>query len=113
MSGDGVQLPIPAVRGHAGTVDGVADEVEQARSAVREVTMDTQAFGVLCQFLPGLLAPVFGLAVDTMNGSIEALRETASGLRAVADSAQATDESGARRITAAGRPAGGLPELPL
>jgi hypothetical protein len=109
MSGEGVQFPVAAVRAHAGTVDGVAASVEQARSAVHQVTMDTGAYGKLCQFLPGLLAPVFGQAVDAMNGSIEALHETAAGLRAVADSTQSTDATGARRITAAGP----LPELPL
>ena len=113
MSSNGVQFPSTAVRGHAGTVEGVADEVQQARSAVHEVTIDTQAYGKLCQFLPGMLAPVCELAVDTMNGSIEALHETAAGLRDVAASMDATDEGGARRIITAGPPAGRLPELPL
>lgn len=113
MSSDGVQFPSSAVRGHAGTVDGVADEVGQARAAVDQVTMDTGAYGKLCQFLPGMLAPVFGQAVDAMNHSVDALHETAAGLRAVADGMDATDAGGARRVTAARPPAGRLPELPL
>jgi hypothetical protein len=113
MPADGVQFPITAVQRHAGTVDGVADAVEQARSAVREVSMDTQAYGKLCQFLPALLTPVFALAVHAMTGSVEALHDTAAGLRAAADSTEATDETSARRVHTAGRPAGRLPELPL
>jgi hypothetical protein len=113
MSADGVQFPILAVRQHAATVDRVAESAGQARAAVREVTMDTQAYGLLCQFLPGLLAPLFGQAVEAMNGSVEALHETAAGLRSAADSTQATDGAAARRVSAAGPPGGRLPELPL
>jgi hypothetical protein len=113
MSADAVQLPIPAVREHSGSVQGVAQAVGEARGAVREVTMDTQAYGKLCQFLPALLEPVFVAAVQALTGSEEALRETALGLRVVADTAEATDAAGARRITAAGPETGQLPELPL
>jgi hypothetical protein len=113
MSADGVQFPIAAVRQHAGTVDAVADAVGQARGAVRQVTMDTGAYGQLCQFLPALLTPVFGLAVAAMNGSVDALHETAAGLRAAAGDTEATDEAGGRRVAAAGAPLKRLPELPL
>jgi uncharacterized protein YukE len=112
MPADGMQIPIDAVRAHAGTVDQVGAEMEQARSAVTEVTMDTGAFGQLCQFLPAVLSPVFGLALDALDGTIDALHSTADDLRATADAASATDAGSARRVTAAdsGRP---LIELPL
>jgi hypothetical protein len=52
-------MPFPAdsVRRHAAAVDAIAADVEQARGAAAEVTMDTQAYGMLCQFLPALLMP--------------------------------------------------------
>jgi hypothetical protein len=109
MAAEGVRFPVEAVRQHAGSVQQVADAVGHARAAVHEVTMDTGAYGVLCQFLPGLLAPVFAAAVSALTESGAALHETALGLRAVADSTQATDEGNARRVSAAGP----LPELPL
>jgi hypothetical protein len=99
MAADGAQVPTSAISGHAGSVDAVADAVEQARSAVGQVAMDTQAYGILCQFLPALLEPVFDLAVEAMNGSVDALHDTAEGLRAVAAHTRATDAANAHRIT--------------
>ncbi|SNY69386.1 type VII secretion target [Paractinoplanes atraurantiacus] len=110
MPGDQVRFPAPAVHRHAGTVDGVADALRTARSAVHEVSMDTQAYGQLCQFLPGLLSPIFSLAVGALGDAGEALRETADNLRAAAADTAATDGSAARTIKAATGP---LPELPL
>ncbi|XVU22752.1 type VII secretion target [Actinoplanes sp. CA-054009] len=110
MPGDQVRFPAAAVHGHAGTVDGVADAVRTARSAVHEVTMDTQAYGQLCQFLPGLLSPIFSLAVGALGNADDALRETADNLRAAAADTAAADDSAARIIQAAPGP---LPELPL
>ncbi|MEV6597691.1 type VII secretion target [Actinoplanes sp. NPDC051346] len=109
MPGDEIQFPAAAVARHAASVDGIADAVRQARSAVQEVTMDSQAYGQLCQFLPTLLTPLFELAVDALDDADDALRDTAQGLRAVAASTTATDEAAGRRV----RTAGALPELPL
>jgi hypothetical protein len=112
MAGEVVEFPIGLVRQHAGTVDNVADAVQTARSAVHEVTMDTQAYGQLCQFLPVLLSPVFGLALDALQESMSALHETAGKLRTAAGSTESTDT--ARETTIAQIPADhpGL-QLPL
>ena len=100
VAGDVVEFPIPLVQRHAGTVDAVADAVTTARSAVHEVTMDTQAYGQLCQFLPAILSPVFGMALDALHGSISALEETADKLRAAASSTASTDSERATAIAA-------------
>jgi hypothetical protein len=105
-----MQFPAESVRRHAATVDAIAADVEQARGAAGEVTMDTQAYGMLCQFLPGLLMPVFAVAATTLDGSADGLRETASDLRVTADQMDGTDQASARRVTAAGPP---LIDLPL
>jgi hypothetical protein len=110
MGGDELRFPTAAIHEHAATVGGIADAVAQARSAVHEVTMDTRAYGQLCQFLPGLLSPVFGLAIGALDDAGESLRETAINLRAVADRTTATDDRAAATVRAAGR---SLPELPL
>jgi hypothetical protein len=111
MAGDAMQIPIDAVRGHAATVDDVGAAMEQARGAVREVTMDTGAYGQLCQFLPAVLTPVFWLATDALDGTIDALHSTADQLRVTADGAAASDDGAARRV----RASSGSPtiELPL
>ncbi|GAA2502254.1 hypothetical protein Ahu01nite_064930 [Winogradskya humida] len=113
MSGESVRFPVDEVRTHAGTVDRVAGDVETARSAVHEVSMDTGAYGQLCQFLPGLLSPLFGLALEAMNESADALQETATKLRAAADETESTDQGTAIRVRAAGSAATPAIELPL
>jgi hypothetical protein len=97
-----VQFPIALVQQHAGTVDRVSDAVQLARSAVHEVTMDTGAYGQLCQFLPALLSPVFGLAVDALYATVDSLQETAAKLRTAATNTDNTDVSNGQRILTAG-----------
>ena len=112
MGGEVVEFPIPLVQRHAGTVDNVADAVSTARSAVHEVTMDTQAYGLLCHFLPALLSPVFGMALDALHESIGALEETADKLRSAASSTAGTDSERATAIAAVPAAHPGL-RLPL
>ncbi len=45
---DSARPPIAAIRGHADTVAGVADQIAQARAAAHEVTMGAEAYGQLC-----------------------------------------------------------------
>ncbi|WP_306203723.1 ESX-1 secretion-associated protein [Actinoplanes sp. RD1] len=90
-----MELPSDAVLGHARSVDRIADDVQQARAAVREVSMGTQAYGQLCQFLPALLSPLFSLAAGSLHDTEDALRETSLKLRAVARETTQTDDAAA------------------
>jgi hypothetical protein len=99
MAGELVQFPAAQVSRHAGSVDQVADAMDAARSAVHDVTMDSAAYGQLCQFLPGILSPVFGAGADALLASVDALRETASALRATVSDMSGTDAGSAQRIT--------------
>jgi hypothetical protein len=110
--GDVIQFPIELVRQHAGTVDNIADAVSMAKSAVHEVTMDTGAYGQLCQFLPAILSPVFGMALDALGESMGSLQETADKLRMAASSTQGTDAERAAAIDAVPASHPGL-HLPL
>ncbi|WP_433793978.1 type VII secretion target [Actinoplanes sp. CA-252034] len=93
-----MQFPAEAVRQHATTVGETAEQVALARSAVREVSMDRQAYGEICQFLPGLLDPLFEGAMDVLSMAVDALSETAYELRATAETIEATDADSAGRI---------------
>ena len=95
---------------HAGAVSGVSDDMAQARGAVGQVTMDSQAYGQLCQFLPTLLSPLFGSATEVMNDAVESLGETALKLRTTASAMTTTDAGSAGNLKAAGTP---TIELPL
>nr|WP_221382998.1 type VII secretion target [Actinoplanes polyasparticus] len=108
-----VQFPGYMVERHAGSVERVSDSMETARSAVREVTMDTGAYGQLCQFLPGILSPVFGMGLDAMYKTVDVLTETAANLRATAADMSAADTASGQRITRAGNGERPALELPL
>lgn len=105
-----VRFPADAVRRHAGAVHDASEQMTQARSALSEVAMGSQAYGVLCQFLPALLNPLFDSAIEVIDDAVESLGETASKLRATAAEMEATDAGSARRVENAASPG---PELPL
>jgi hypothetical protein len=109
MAADHVQFPVHLVERHAGTVERVSDAMQTARAAVHEVTMDTSAYGELCQFLPAILSPVFGLGADALHSSVGALHETATKLRTTAEATHGTDVASGDRVAKAGRPAIELP----
>lgn len=106
----GVEFPAASVLRHTAAVSAGADQLTQARAAVREVTMDSQSYGQLCQFLPALLSPLFGGAVEVLNDAVDALQETALKLRETAGAMEAADVGSARRLNHASGP--GI-ELPL
>ncbi|BBH71670.1 hypothetical protein ACTI_83550 [Actinoplanes sp. OR16] len=95
---DFVQLPVESVTQHASAVEGVTDAVRSARAAVSSVTMDPGAYGLLCGFLPGVLSGVFEVAVVAMNGSADALEETALNLRAAVRTIESTDSAAAATL---------------
>ena len=106
----GVEFPAASVRQHAAAVSEASDRMAQARSAAGEVSMDSQAYGQLCQFLPGLLSPLFGGAVEVMGEAMDALGETALKLRSTATAMHAADAGAAGRL---GQAAGPDLDLPL
>ncbi|GID96173.1 hypothetical protein ACFQFC_20865 [Amorphoplanes digitatis] len=108
MSG-GIEFPAAAVLQHAAAVSEASDRMAQAKSAVREVTMDSQAYGQLCQFLPGLLSPLFGHTLEVINDAVDALGETALKLRATAASMEAADAGSVRRLDDSAGPGLNLP----
>lgn len=104
-----VEFPAASVLQHAVAVSKASDQMTQARSAVREVSMDNRAYGQLCQFFPSLLSPLFGNAAEVMNEAVDALAETALKLRATATAMEATDVGSANRLDDAGSPGLALP----
>lgn len=102
MAGDGqlVQFPIAVVQKHAGTVDNVASAMDMAKGAIHEVTMSTEAYGQLCQFLPAILSPIFMIANSALAESVTSLEETAQKLRTAATSTQTTDLAREQATTA-------------
>jgi len=113
MAGDLVRFPADQVVRQAASVEEAADAMQTARSAVHDISMDTGAYGQLCQFLPAILSPIFGMGAEALYTTVDSLHETAANLRGTVTSMVGTDVAGGNRIAKAG--SGNRPtlELPL
>lgn len=82
MSDDGVtyEVSLEELRAHASSVDQVASGLGQAAAAA-ETTLSTEAFGVLCQFLPPFISTSQTQAVEAIQALAEQTRTTAKSLR--------------------------------
>lgn len=90
MSGVSFQVELGALRSHAGRVDEVASAVGQAVGAA-ETTLDSKAFGVMCQFLPPVVSSSQTQTVDCVRGLAETLTKTASEVRDMANTFEDAD----------------------
>ena len=98
MGAEELRLPVEEVVRHSAAVDEIAAAVRSARAAVGTGGMQPDAYGMLCGFLPPLLSGVFEIAAVAMNGSAEALQETAINLRAAVALVERTDTDAARDL---------------
>jgi hypothetical protein len=109
MPAEEMRIAVPALIGHAGSVDSAADGMETGRSAAAQVRMGGEAYGKICAFLPALIDPIGETAVSALAEAASSLRETAANLRTVAADVSAADQAAGARTTSAGR----MLELPL
>ncbi|GIJ25139.1 hypothetical protein Vqi01_03010 [Micromonospora qiuiae] len=82
-----------ALRQHAGSVDEVAEMVDQCRRAAGSVQLGRHAYGRLCQLIPSLLDPVQQATVNALNEATDALQRTADDLRATANRYESGDQN--------------------
>ena len=71
-----------------------------ARSAIHDVTLDTTAYGVLCQFLPDVLSPVFQLALEALDQLGRRAARDGDRVATTVAGTTGTDRASAARITA-------------
>jgi hypothetical protein len=81
VAGEGYQVDRTELGTHAGSVDRIGDAVGQARDAGSTVTLGGDAYGKLCGWVPGLLAPFQQSCVDALAAAEEQLHDSASRLR--------------------------------
>ncbi|MER7011249.1 type VII secretion target [Saccharopolyspora sp. NPDC000359] len=88
---EGFQLSPDQLRAHAGRLDGHAAALGQAADAGRSVQLGTDAYGVICQFLPPVLNGAGDVVLQTTSAAHDAVAALSTALRdAVADH-EATD----------------------
>jgi hypothetical protein len=81
MTGDHFQVLTGELDAHAGKVDGLTDRLRTAAEAANAVTMNNDAFGVVCQPFAALLQPFEEMGVRTLREATEALTSSAGKVR--------------------------------
>lgn len=76
---------------HAGKIDGFVERFLTARDAANQVTMNNEAFGVICQPFALLLQPFEENGVSALEQGSDALTDTARKVRDTATSYTGTD----------------------
>jgi len=88
MPDAGYQVLTTELTGHASKVDGLADRLQTAVDAARQVTMNNDAYGVICQPFAMLLQPFEQMGVNALTKASETVRDNAGTVR---DAAKAYD----------------------
>ncbi|WP_250034259.1 type VII secretion target [Paractinoplanes maris] len=88
----GFEVQADAVGRQAATVDEVAEQVIQGRSAASAVTIGRDAYGFLCQLIPALLDPLQEATVDALQEAADSLQRSADDLRTTARAYTGSDE---------------------
>lgn len=66
---------------HARKIDGYAQRLQAAVDAARQVTMNNDAYGVICQPFAMLLQPFEEMGVNALAKGVETINETSQGMR--------------------------------
>jgi hypothetical protein len=82
---------------HAGKVDGLTDRMRTAVDAANTVTMNNDAYGVVCQPFALLLQPFEEWGVRTLRQAADTIADSAKKVRDTTQSYTTTDA--AQRVT--------------
>ncbi|MET0236093.1 MAG: type VII secretion target [Kibdelosporangium sp.] len=93
MPDAGYEVLTGELTAHAGKVDGFADRLRTAVDAARQVTMNNDAYGVICQPFAMLLQPFEEMGVNALSKGSETVRETAGTIRDAAKSYSTSEDS--------------------
>jgi hypothetical protein len=65
------------LRAHVSHLEGLMDRVQTATQAAQSVSMDEQAYGLICAFLPAIINPMAEKGAQAMTSASNALGTTA------------------------------------
>ncbi|WP_346071910.1 ESX-1 secretion-associated protein, partial [Saccharopolyspora thermophila] len=89
---DEMNVVIENLRSHASKVDGVVDQLNTAVDAAQQVSLDNDAYGILCRPFAWMLDPVEQHGIETLRTAVQAMREVADNVRDAAEEYQAVDD---------------------
>ncbi|WP_026924961.1 type VII secretion target [Glycomyces arizonensis] len=81
------------LRGHAANIDAVRERFSAVLSAIDTVSQDNEAYGIICQFLPPILANRQDEQKELATLAQENLELLAEAVRSTADDYDAVDEA--------------------
>lgn len=88
---EGFQIPAEQLRAHADRLDGHAAALGQAADAGRNVQLGTDAYGVICQFLPPIVGGTAESVLSTTAAAHDAVSALSTALRDTIADHEATD----------------------
>jgi hypothetical protein len=99
MTSPHIDVVIGDIRKHADRVGEVAARVYEARSAANQVSMDKDAYGVLCSpLITSIISLLEVGGIAAITSSAEAVESTADALRDTASAMDTTDDDAAKTL---------------
>ncbi|MFC7341692.1 ESX-1 secretion-associated protein [Saccharopolyspora griseoalba] len=89
---DEMKIVTERLRAHASKVDGVVDELRTAVDASQQVSLNNDAYGIICRPFAWMLDPVESNGVQTLRSAVESMSELVENVRATAEDYQSTDD---------------------
>lgn len=89
---DEMKIVTEHLRAHSSKVDGVVDELRTAVDASQQVSLNNDAYGIICRPFAWMLDPVENNGVQTLRSAVESMSELAENVRATAEDYQSTDD---------------------
>ncbi|MEU5851115.1 ESX-1 secretion-associated protein [Saccharopolyspora shandongensis] len=96
--GDQMNVVTENLRAHSSKVDGVADKLQTAVDAAQQVTMNDDAYGIICQPFAMLLQPFEENGVEALSKAVESMQEIAEKVRSTAEDYQSVDDANSAAI---------------
>ena len=93
---DHIEVVTDDLRAHAANIDALRERFAAVLDAIGTVSQDNEAYGIICQFLPPVLADRQAEQKELTSMAQENLELLADALRTTAEDYEAADEAGAQ-----------------
>ncbi|MEV0704642.1 type VII secretion target [Saccharopolyspora sp. NPDC050389] len=83
------------LRSHASRLDALSDQLKTALDAANQVTMGTEAYGVICSFFVPIVQAVSQPGVDALSTASESMSDQAGNVKDTAQTYESGDQANA------------------
>jgi hypothetical protein len=89
---DEMKILTEDLRAHASKVDSVVEQLGTAVDASQQVSLDNDAYGIICRPFAWMLDPAENVGVEALRKAAEAMGELADEVRSAAEDYQQVDD---------------------